>query len=257
MKNVLVTGANGQLGQCLQKLAPFYKELDFIFKNSTDLNITEILEIEQLFANHRFDYCINCAAYTNVEQSEITPEIAFKVNAEGVKNLALTCKKHQTFLIHISTDYVFDGEKDEPYTVDDIPNPINEYGKSKLMGEKYIQELMDDFSIIRTSWLYSEFGKNFYKTILQKAQEGLKIKVTDNQLGCPTNASNLARYILDLIINDKKTHGIHHFTGPETMTWFDFAYKILKENGLLNKTSLEINHNIISETKRPKYSVLR
>ena len=177
MKKVLVTGANGQLGQCLQKIAPSYKELNFKFNSSKELDITDILEIETAFVKGNFDYCINCAAYTNVEQAEKTPDIAYKVNVEGVKNLANVCKSYNTTLIHISTDYVFDGEKDEPYTVKDVPNPINEYGKSKLLGEKHIQEIMDNYCIIRTSWLYSEFGKNFYTTILKKAKAGENLSV--------------------------------------------------------------------------------
>ncbi|HDZ04453.1 hypothetical protein LCGC14_0078600 [marine sediment metagenome] len=255
MKKVLVTGANGQLGQCLQKLAPIYKELDFIFKNSTELNITEILEIEKLFVNHRFDYCINCAAYTNVEQSEKTPEIAFKVNAEGVKNIALTCKKHQTVLIHISTDYVFDGEKNEPYTVDDIPNPINEYGKSKLMGEKYIQELMDHFSIIRTSWLYSEFGKNFYTTILNIAKVNHTLKISNTQVGYPTNAFNLAKFINQLVILDNLDSNLYHFTDKVEMTWFEFAKKIIKTENLTNKVIIN-NDKSTYLASRPENSRL-
>lgn len=257
MKKILVTGANGQLGQCIQKIAPLDIDLEFTFKNSKDLDITDALSIKKTFDLVDFDYCINCAAYTNVEQSEKTPDLAFKVNAEGVKNLAFACKKRKVGLIHISTDYVFDGEKNEPYTTDDIPNPINEYGKSKLLGEKYIQEILVDYIIIRTSWLYSEFGKNFYTSILKKEKAGENLSVTDSQTGCPTNASNLAKYILNIIDGESTAYGIHHFTDDEAMTWYDFAYKILNENGLLQKASLEVNHNFISTTKRPKYSVLR
>ena len=251
-----MTGANGQLGQCLQKIAPNYKDLAFIFKSSKDLDITHKEQMNSLFAVDNFDYCINCAAYTNVEQAEKTPEIAFKVNAEGVKNLALICREYDTSLIHISTDYVFDGEKKEPYTVDDIPNPINEYGKSKLLGERHIQEIMENYIIIRTSWLYSEFGKNFYTTILKKAKNGDSLIVTDQQTGRPTNANNLARYIITFTLKSSNLPVISHFTDEETMTWYSFAKNIIKDSSLGvcvnpdNKTSKKII------VKRPVYSVL-
>ena len=256
MKKVLVTGANGQLGQCLQKITPSYKELNVIFKSSKELDITDILEIEEAFVKGNFNYCINCAAYTNVEQAEKTPDIAYKVNAEGVKNLANVCKRYNTTLIHISTDYVFDGEKDEPYTVKDVPNPINEYGKSKLLGEKHIEEIMDNYCIIRTSWLYSEFGKNFYKTILKKAKAEENLSVTDEQLGCPTNANNLALHIVEKLIQNNN-FGIEHFTDGYFCTWFGFAKKILIEHKLQNMVQLRRDRNYRTFARRPVNSVLK
>ncbi|WP_282178799.1 dTDP-4-dehydrorhamnose reductase [Maribacter stanieri] len=256
MKKVLITGSNGQLGQCLQIIASLYKNLELTFKNSKDLDITDAISIKKTFDLVDFDYCINCAAYTDVEQAEKTPDIAFKVNAEGVKNLAFACKKRQVSLIHISTDYVFDGEKNEPYTTDDIPNPINEYGKSKLMGEKYIQELMVDYIIIRTSWLYSEFEKNFYTSILKKAKSGENLSVTDSQTGCPTNANNLANYILTILSSNDKFQGIYHFTDGEILNWFEFAEKILANNNLTKNVRLEKVKNYRTFARRPKYSVL-
>lgn len=253
MKKVLVTGANGQLGQCLQKIAPNYKDLAFIFKSSKDLDITHKEQMNSLFAVDNFDYCINCAAYTNVEQAEKTPEIAFKVNAEGVKKLALICKEYDTSLIHISTDYVFDGEKKEPYTVDDIPNPINEYGKSKLLGEKYIQEIMEDYLIIRTSWLYSEFGKNFYTSIMKMAREKQILEVTNRELGYPTNALNLGRFITQTVNFNKFKTGIYHFTDQIEMTWYDFARQIIKAEKLTNEVVLPINKTTYFAV-RPKNS---
>ncbi|MEP2690297.1 dTDP-4-dehydrorhamnose reductase [Maribacter dokdonensis] len=256
MKKVLVTGANGQLGQCLQKIAPSYKELNVIFKSSKELDITDILGIEEAFLKGNFNYCINCAAYTNVEQAEKTPDIAYKVNAEGVKNLANVCKSYNTTLIHISTDYVFDGEKDEPYTIKDVPNPINEYGKSKLLGEKHIQEIMDNYCIIRTSWLYSEFGKNFYTTILMKAKAGENLSVTNEQLGCPTNANNLALYLVEKLIQNNN-FGIEHFTDDYSCTWFDFAEKILIEHELEKTVQLRRDKNYRTFARRPVNSVLK
>ena len=164
MKRVLVTGANGQLGLSLQDIANNYPDLEFIFKNRSDFDITNKDQGEKIISSVKFDYCINCAAYTNVEQAERTPEVAYTINVEGVKNMAMACKENNVTLIHISTDYVFDGEKETPYTIEDQPNPINEYGKSKWEGEKRIQEILSNYFIVRTSWLYhKKHGKIFTK----------------------------------------------------------------------------------------------
>lgn len=254
MKKILVTGANGQLGQCIQKIAGQYPEIKFDFKSSNELEITDKKALLNAFDQGLYEYCINCAAYTDVDQAEKEPKRAFAVNAEGVKNLAEACKKNNTILIHISTDYVFDGEKNKPYTVDDIPNPINEYGKSKLRGEQYIQEIIDKYFIIRTSWLYSEFGENFYKTILEKAKTEEVLFVTDEQTGSPTNANNLATFILDIIITDNNKYGIYHFTDNKPMTWYAFAKKIVKENNL---ECLVKARKYGTFAQRPSYSVLK
>lgn len=257
MKKILVTGSSGQLGMSIKKIHKEFSNLEFTFTSSSDLDITEQKRVDNFFSLHHFDYCINCAAYTNVEQAEKTPEIAFKVNAQGVNYLTEACKNKNVILIHISTDYVFDGEKSEPYTIYDIPNPINEYGKSKLKGEQYIQEILSNSFIIRTSWLYSkEYGKNFYKTILEKAKTGQELYITDEQKGCPTNTNNLARFILDLIKSDCQTFGIYHFTDNEPMSWYDFAKKILKENELLDKVKLEKAQNYRTFAARPINSAL-
>ena len=256
---VLLTGANGQLGKTIEEL--YSKNelgLDFTFVTKKELDITKKKEINSFLTNNNFHYCINCAAYTNVEQAEKTPEIAFKVNAEGVKWLAKACKQTNTILIYISTDYVFDGEKKEPYTPSDVPNPINEYGKSKLLGEQYIQEIMDNYFIVRTSWLYSKkYGKNFYRTILEKAKKEDELFVTDEQLGCPTDTVNLSKYILGLIKEKKTNFGIYHFSDEKVMTWYDFAEQILLENHLKSKTELVKANNYITFAKRPKSSVLK
>lgn len=255
---ILVTGAGGQLGKTIEEL--YSKNslgIDFRFVTKAELDITKKHDIESIFKNNNFHYCINCAAYTNVDQAEKTPEIAFKINAEGTKNLAEACKNSNTVLIHISTDYVFDGEKGEPYTIEDIPNPINEYGKSKLLGECYIQEILSNHFIVRTSWLYSKkYGKNFYRTIKALAEEKKEITVTAEEIGCPTNTESLARYIVDLIANTSNNYGIKHISDGVVMTWFDFASQILSENNLINKTILVKGNKYVTFAKRPKYSVL-
>ncbi len=256
MIRVLVTGASGQLGKCIQKIADIYPILEFTFMDSKELDITNKEGVNQVFSSSNFDYCINCAAYTNVEQAEQTPKRAFKINAEGVKNIALTCEEQGVILIHISTDYVFDGEKITPYVVEDETNPINQYGKSKLRGEKYVQEILNNYFIIRTSWLYSEFGNNFYKTIVKKAKTKKILYITDEQIGCPTKAKNLAEYIIEQIILNELDYGIHHYTDGDAMSWYDFAKTILAENRLDSTAKIVKDDNYRSFVKRPKNSVL-
>ncbi len=255
---VLVTGANGQLGQTIKELfAVNSLGLDFTFVSKTELDITDFEKVSTLFEQNHFDYCINCAAYTNVEQAEKTPDIAFKINADGAKNLALACEENNVVLIHISTDYVFDGEKTTPYTVEDDTNPINEYGKSKLLGEQHIQNILLEYFIVRTSWLYSKkYGNNFYKTMMRLAEEKDELSITTDQLGCPTDTENLARFVLKLISKKSNTYGIKHFSDDEVMTWYDFARKILSENDLINKINLVKTSNYVTFAQRPKYSVL-
>ncbi|WP_150452169.1 dTDP-4-dehydrorhamnose reductase [Arenibacter lacus] len=257
IKRVLVTGANGQLGLSLQDISGHYSNLKFVFADSKELDITNLEMVNQYFKIGNFHYCINCAAYTNVEQAEKTPEIAFKVNAEGVKNLALACMENQVILIHISTDYVFDGEKGSPYTIHDSPNPINQYGKSKLAGEQYLQEILRNHFIVRTSWLYHKtHGKNFYKTILEKAKKGETLRITDRETGCPTNSENLAKFLVNLITTENHVYGIHHFTDGNAMSWYQFALNIIEENNLKNNTKIIKDNSYQTVAERPKYSVL-
>ena len=256
-KRILVTGSDGQLGKCLQDLSGKYSQFEFEFKSSGSLDITDKLQLKEVFNSGSFDFCINCAAYTRVEQAEKEPEKAFAVNAEGARLLAERCLEAGVVLLHISTDYVFDGEKEEGYLPSDLPNPINEYGRSKLQGEKYVQEILEHYLIIRTSWLYSEYGHNFYKMVLQKAKAGEQLSITDAQKGCPTNANNLAKYLLELIAFGNISFGIHHFTDGEVMSWYEFALRILKENGLAQEVRLEKADNYRTLAARPKNSVLK
>lgn len=256
MTKVLVTGSGGQLGRCIQNISEKHSWIKFTFLEAKVLDITDVQKVHTIFESDNFDFCINCAAYTNVEQAEKTPEKAYAVNSEGVRNMALACKKYGVTLIHISTDYVFDGEKDGPYTVDDIPNPINEYGKSKWEGEKHIQQILDQYFIVRTSWLYSEFGKNFYTTILRKAKTEKIIYVTDEQTGCPTRASNLADFIVNLIVAKNQNFGFHHFTDGVATTWYDFAIEIIRKNGLEGKVSVEKAKNYRTFALRPRNGIL-
>ena len=258
-KKVLVTGASGQLGKTIHEL--YSKNelgLDFIFTSRSDLDITKKERLKSFFNINNFDYCINCAAYTNVEQAEKNPEIAFEINSLGVKYLSEVCKENNVVLIHISTDYVFDGEKKEAYVVNDIPNPINEYGKSKLQGENYIKDILEKYFIVRTSWLYSKkYGKNFYRIILEKAKIEEELSITTEQIGCPTNTINLSKFIISLINSDNKFYAIYHYCDDKVMTWYDFAEHILLNFKKTNKIKLVKVSKYITFAKRPKNSVLK
>lgn len=255
MKSVAVLGSNGQLGQTLNYLADNANGL-FQFYSRTEIDISDKSTIEEVFKKNTFDFCINCAAYTNVEQAEVDSESAFSVNATGTKNLAEVCKTYGVVLVHISTDYVFDGSKTEPYTETDDTNPINQYGKSKLAGETHIAEILAEHYIIRTSWLYSTYGKNFMKTIIRKINDDEKLKITTEETGTPTSCLELANFILYLLASKNAPYGIYHFSGRGSTTWYGFALEITK---LYNPEKLE---NITSvdafetKAKRPKYSVL-
>lgn len=256
-KTILVTGANGQLGMTFQKHEKDYQDLNFVFMNAKALDIKNQKAVDRVFEQVKPDYCINCAAYTNVEKAEKEPEKAFLVNAVAVEFLAMACKAQSCILIHISTDYVFDGEKTTPYTTTDTPNPINVYGASKLQGELNIKKFLSKYFIIRTSWLYSkEFGKNFYRTILQKAQTEKELHVIDNQVGCPTDAENLVDYIMRIIVSNLQEFGLYHFSDSQPMSWYDFAKIIIVSNGLHGVDVLKTG-TFKSVAKRPKYSVLK
>lgn len=257
MIKVLVTGAKGQLGRTLKDQANRYPSMEFRFLDAKGLDITNKDDVFAALKDFKPDYCINTAAYTNVEKAEEEPEKAFKVNTEGVKFLAEACKENNTILIHISTDYVFDGTKNTPYRTDDATNPVNVYGASKLEGEKAIRKLLQKYFIVRTSWLYSKnYGHNFYRAILNKALSGSDLVVTDEQVGCPTNAQNLSAFLLQLISDRNEHYGIMHFCDKKVMTWFDFAQDILKEHHLQDQVSLK-KGTYVTIAKRPRYSVLR
>lgn len=257
MKTILVTGTNGQLGKCFQKEASNYSGFHFLYTTPEELDITSEENLNVYFDTHKIDVCINCAAYTNVEKAESEPEKAFAVNAEAVKILAEICKFHQVILFHFSTDYVFDGKKNEAYSEEDSPNPINVYGASKLKGEKYIQDILERYFIFRTSWLYSEFGHNFYKTILSKSEEaGVQLKITDQQTGTPTNANDLAKAVLKTISLENKNYGLYHYSNMGKTTWYGFAKAILDFTGKSNTVNLQASDAYKTVAKRPENSLL-
>ena len=253
---ILITGAKGQLGKCIKYAAANYPEFDFLFASRELLNIESEKSISNIFENNRFDYCINTAAYTNVEKAESDQETAFLTNAEGVKHLARHCKKNNTTLIQISTDYVFDGKKGSPYSEEDSTNSLNIYGASKLKGEQYVQEICQAYYILRTSWLYSQYGQNFYDTVLRFAKEGKLLTVTTEQTGTPTNANDLAEAILTIIRINSKNYGIYNFSNQGEATWYDFAKEILIQTNQLTKSNLAKTDYYLTFAARPSYSVL-
>ena len=256
MKNVLVTGANGQLSECIKKAAPAYPGLVIHFASIDELDITDSNAVHSFFDANAFDICINTAAYTAVDKAESEQELAFSVNGEALENIAKTCSSLDVTLIHVSTDYVFDGKKNSPYTVDDITGPINVYGASKLAGERYIEELCEKYFIVRTSWLYSQFGHNFFKTILKHAAAGNPLTITTEQLGSPTNANDLAIALLEIAQSESDAYGIYHFSNEGEATWYDFAEAILEESGQLATTNLAKTDHYRTFADRPEYSIL-
>jgi dTDP-4-dehydrorhamnose reductase len=263
---VLVTGANGQLGQALQFIAPTHPEIQFVFCDSSKLDITNLNNVEQLFKQFEPDFCINTAAYTAVDKAESEHEKAHLINVVGAKNLAEVCKEFDTVLLHISTDFVFDGDSSKlgmtnGYKETDTPNPTGIYGQTKLDGEKAIQETWNKHFIIRTSWVYSQFGNNFMKTMLRLASERDKLSVVNDQIGTPTNAVDLAEVLVKIILTNNRqpttdNFGIYNFSNEGQCNWYDFAKKIFEYNNI--KINLEPipTTSFPTPAKRPAYSVL-
>lgn len=262
---ILVTGCEGGLGRELRKqLATGGCQLglipgDFVHAeiNYTDiqeLDITCLAYVQEYIAKLKPSIIINCAAYTNVDACESQRDKAFSVNVLGVRNLAIAAESVGAKLVHISTDYVFDGKKTRPIGEYDQPNPLNVYGLSKALGEQYVQNFCSRWFIIRTSWLYGNYGKNFVNTIMEIGLKQDTLKVVSDQYGCPTNAEDLAYHIFK--IADTKEYGIYHCTGNGQCTWFEFACKIIENGGIDAKVIPCHTNDYINIAKRPKYAVL-
>ena len=256
MMHVLVTGSNGQLAQCLKDVIKHHKNLVVDFQDLPDLDITNPSQLESFFFKNEFDYCINCAAYTAVDLAEEQSSLAYAVNAEGPKNLAEVCQKYQTTLIHVSTDFVFDGKKRTPYLETDVPNPLGVYGASKLQGERNIQEFMEAYFIVRTSWLYSKYGNNFMKTMLKLSETREEISVVSDQFGSPTYAGDLAEVLIKIVLSSSKAYGLYHFSNSGAISWYDFAVEIFRNFGKKIEVKPIKTKDYPTAAKRPKYSVL-
>ena len=255
---VILIGANGQLGRCIKDRTP--NSWDLISMSSSELDITDLDQVTSTIEQYCPDAIINTAAYTAVDKAESDEAQAFAVNAVGVKNLALSCESNNIRLIHISTDYIFDGIADQPYLTTDIPNPISVYGRSKLAGELLVLAHSSHSQIIRTSWLYSEYGHNFVKTMIRLAEEGRdEVKVVNDQLGCPTYAGNLAQAIIGLL-NKPINNRLLHYSDSDIMSWYEFAQDIFayRQRQGLSYCQVEPVASTAYPTpvKRPAYSVL-
>lgn len=228
---ILVTGANGQLGKELKELRNDFPAFEFVFFSRADLPIHHFGLVKNTFTTLQPQFCINCAAYTNVDRAEQERELAFHINAEAAGKLASVCREHNTRFIHISTDYVFDGKTNTPYTEVAAPHPLNVYGASKLAGEIEVMKENPAAIILRSSWIYSPFGKNFVKTMLQLMERKNEISVVNDQHGSPTYAANLAGAILQIISSGTWRPGMYHYCNEGIISWYDLAIAIREITG--------------------------
>lgn len=256
---ILVTGANGQLGRCLSNLADT-TEWNWVFATRDHFDLTDFYAVHSFIKTTRPDIIVNTAAYTKVDDAEKEKELAFKVNHHGVANLVKSAEDCQTKIIHISTDYVFEGQGSNPYKESEITNPQSVYGLSKAAGENILLDKMKDRSyIIRTSWLYSEYGHNFVKTMLRLGSERKEISVVDDQMGMPTYAGDLAKGIIRIIENielKKAPVGIYHFANKNITSWYRFAFEIMKLGGLKCSVLPISTSQFPTLAKRPVFSAL-
>lgn len=266
MKRILVTGCNGQLGRSMQALLKSREDVAALF---TDIAVEEQSEryqpldilsdeaIEKAFAAFKPDIVVNCAAYTNVERAETDAERCFSLNAEAMTKLCTAARRHGAKLIHISTDYVFDGDFDAPVAEDAEPNPCNVYGRSKLRGENEVRRIMaDDAVILRTAWLYSPYGGNFVKSMLRLGAERDQLGVVADQHGSPTYAPDLAKGVMAVVDAPQWHAGVYHFTNSGATTWCDFAREIFRQASMTVEVKALTSDQYPTAARRPKYSVL-
>lgn len=256
MAKVLVIGAGGQLGQCIKKIVAQRGIEDVVFPEEGVANILNIEDLSELFNQEKPAFVVNCAAYTAVDKAEDEADIAKAVNETGARNLAKLCMQHQATLVHVSTDFVFEGNEVKLLREDDIAKPINVYGVTKLDGELAIIEELNQHIILRTSWLYSEFANNFVKTMLKLGADRDELNIIADQVGTPTYAIDLANTIFDIIENPEKKYGVYHFSNEGVTSWYDFAKAIFT----LSDTKVKVNPIPTSayptKATRPPFSVM-
>jgi dTDP-4-dehydrorhamnose reductase len=260
-KNILVTGGSGQLGQCLKSVVTLKEQhFNYIFLNSKELDIADAHQLKAVFDHYKPVYCINCAAYTAVDQAEEDEQNAYKINTHAVKELALLCSERSCELIHISTDFVFEGSTGIPLKEDSPTQPVNAYGKSKLQGEQALESVLNQHYIIRTSWLYAEHATNFCMTMLKLAQIKDQLQVIYDQAGTPTYAFDLAHCIIEIINKEKdapiKNYGTYHYSNEGVASWYDFA-KAIFEYAKIDIVVMPVNSSAFAtKATRPNYSVM-
>ncbi|MDR2232142.1 MAG: dTDP-4-dehydrorhamnose reductase [Tannerella sp.] len=255
-KNILVTGANGQLGRSLQTIRSGYPDCRFYFTDVDTLDIGDEAQVADYIATNRIEYILNCAAYTAVDKAESDAESCMRVNCDAVRLLGKVAALNRLRFIHISTDYVFDGTASLPYREDDQTNPQSAYGRSKLAGEQALQSVFPDAVIIRTSWLYSEYGSNFVKTMMNLGKTRTEIKVVADQTGTPTYAGDLAVAMMTIVEYQQVVPGIYHFSDEGVCSWYDFAVKIMASAGLDCRVIPIPTSEYPTPAIRPAYSVL-
>ncbi len=254
MAKILVTGSNGQLGSELRAIESNYPQYSFTFTDIEELDLTKKDEVIGFLEENKIDVCINCAAYTAVDKAEDEQELALLINKDAVENLAKACENVNARLIHISTDYVFDGTNHKPYEETDQPIPNSFYGLSKLKGEQTLVDNIDDFVIIRTSWLYSTFGNNFVKTMIRLGGDRDELGVVVDQIGTPTYAADLANAIMATVESDKT--GIYHYSNQGAISWYDFTKAIMEIKHIDCKVNAIESKDFPAKANRPFYSVM-
>lgn len=255
--HILITGANGQLGQELAAQLTRHSNVSIVTTDIDTLDLTREDEVNRFFDNHHFDYAVNCAAYTAVDRAESQPELCRLINADAIEILGRVASRHACRVVHVSTDYVFDGKGHRPYREDDPTGPTSVYGATKLEGEQRLMQAAPDSVIVRTAWLYSPHGKNFVKTMLELGRTRDSLSVVCDQVGTPTSATSLARAITAIVTGDKWQPGIYHYTDEGAISWYDFTIAIHRLAGI---TSCRVTPCLSSEyptaATRPFYSVL-
>ena len=249
-----VTGAKGMLGRDLVAVLRG-RGHEVLAWGRESCDVCDAGKVLGVIGETHPDLIIHAAAYTQVDKAESEPDLAMRVNGEGTRNVAMACRNRRIPMFYVSTDYIFDGAKRKPYLPEDIPNPLNVYGRSKLLGEQAVKELLDEFCIIRTSWLYGLHGQNFVYTILRLADERPELQVVNDQIGSPTWTKTLARALADLI--DVKAGGVYHVTdGCDGISWYDFAGAIIEEAGVKIRVKPVSTAELSRPARRPAYSVL-
>lgn len=259
MKQILITGANGQLGNCIRDYEQLYPEWKFLYTDITELDLCNSAAINKFFESHEIHYIVNCAAFTAVDKAEEEPELCLKINKDAVSELGHAAMEHGAKIIHISTDYVFDGNNCRPYVETDETNPISVYGMTKLEGEKALLSVCPQAIILRTAWLYSEYGRNFVKTMRSLAKERKEINVVFDQIGTPTYAGDLAKAILSIIQRSEEgkwNNGIYHVSNEGVCSWYDFALKIIEISLLQCSVHPIESKDYPTKAVRPCFSVL-
>lgn len=257
IKKILITGASGQLGSAINMLCSQQRDrFEIINTAHTDLDITDFLKVQLYLGDHAPDYIVNCAAYTAVDKAESDQKRAFEINKDGARNVAKVSAALKIPIIHISTDFVFDGSSSTPLNEEDLCRPINVYGQSKYEGEKAVQAENTKHFIIRTSWLYSNFGSNFLKSISKLAKEKSSLNIVFDQIGTPTFANDLAEVIVKIIDSNASDYGIYHYSNEGVASWYDFAKELIELQGIQCDVRPILTSQYPTPAKRPSYSVL-